>query len=374
MNKLFLLFAIISFFITSCKNAKVEKESTNIKVESPKYAKLFNIERHEGYKYLNVLNNEEKTIYRLLIADNKKSIPTGNKADFILNKPINNVGILSSTHIGFLNAIEKAHLIHSSTNPQRIYDSTLYKKYKTGNIVNIGDAMSTNVEQILALHPDIIFYTGYEHNKNTQRLLQKAGIAYIPIVEWKENTILGRTEWIKFFGELFSERTKSDSIFIQTEKRYNRLKKRTQNIANKPSVLYGNNFKGTWYMPGGRSYMAQILKDAGANYYFKNDTTNGSLHMSIESVIDLMQDADFWLSPSANNMKELGKADKHYNIFKAFQTGRVYNYTERLNESGFNDYWESGVMNPDIILSDIIHILHPNLLNNYKLYYYKQLP
>ena len=160
----------------------------------------------------------------------------------------------------------------------------------------------------------------------------------------------------------------------EIEKRYNFLKDKTQNLTNKPTILYGNNFKGSWYMPGGKSYMAQILNDAGANYYFRNDTTKGTLHMSIESVIDIMQDSDYWLSPSANSMKELKNADKHYKIFKAFKTGKVFNYTERVNANGFNDYWESGVMNPDIILSDIIHILHPDLLEDYKLYYYKQLP
>jgi iron complex transport system substrate-binding protein len=374
MNRIYLLTIFVFLFCASCNSKKVKQNKENGKIECLKYAKLFNIEKHKGYKYINVLNNDGKTIYKLLIADNNKQLPQNNNADFVLKKAINNIGILSSTHIGFLNNINKAHLIQSSTNPQRIYDSTLFNKYKEGKIINIGDAMTTNVEQILALRPDVVFYTGYEQNKNTKRLLEKAGIAYVPIVEWKEQTILGRTEWIKFFGELFNKRTKSDSVFNQVVKRYNNLKKKTQNLTNKPTILYGNNFKGTWYMPGGKSYMAQILNDAGANYYFKNDTTKGSLHLSIESVIDIMQNADYWLSPSANTMKELEKADKHYKIFKAFKNGNVFNYTARVNTNGFNDYWESGVMNPDIILSDIIHILHPELSENYKLYYYKQLP
>ena len=374
MNKIYLLTIILFLFASSCKPKKLKQDISKGQLDSMGYAKLFNIERYKDYKYINILNNEGNTIYKLLIPYNSKNIPTNHNADFVLNKEITNIGILSSTHIGYLNSINKAHLIGSSTNPKRIYDSTLYNKYHNGEIISIGDAMKTNVEQILALRPDIVFYTGYEQNQNTKRLIEKAGIAYIPIVEWKELTILGRTEWIKLFGEIFNERSQSDSIFSQIEKRYNFLKDKTQNLTNKPTILYGNNFKGSWYMPGGKSYMAQILNDAGANYYFRNDTTKGTLHMSIESVIDIMQNSDYWLSPSANSMKELKNADKHYKIFKAFKTGKVFNYTERVNANGFNDYWESGVMNPDIILSDIIHILHPDLLEDYKLYYYKQLP
>lgn len=361
------------FTCTSCVKKKTKNTLHNEKVESMEYAKLFNIERHKDYKSINILNNKEETIYKILIS--KPNIKVNeNNSNFVIDKAIKNIGVLSSTHIGFLNNINKAHLINACTNPQRIYDTILLKKYKEGKISNIGDAMNTNIEKILDVNPDVIFNTGYEHNKKTQKLLHKANIAYIPIIEWKETTILGRTEWIKFFGELLNEREKADSVFKQVKERYNKLKSKTRNIDNKPTVLYGSNFKGTWYMPGGRSYMAQILNDAGANYYFKNDTTKGTLHMSIESVINLMQNANYWLSPSANSLKELSKADKHYNIFNAFKKGNVYNYNARVNENGFNDYWESGVMNPDIILSDIIHILHPKLLDNYKLYYYKQLP
>lgn len=373
MNRLYILSLILLVLTVSCKNKSQKQTVATGDIEYLQYAKLFNIEKHEGYKYINVLDKSGKNIYRLLIADENIEVPKDNKADFVINKEINKVGILSSTHIGYLKAIGKTDLINSSTNPDRIYDSTLFARYSKGEIVSIGGAMKTNVEQILAIKPDIVFYTGFEQSQKTKKLLERAGIAYIPVTEWKEESIFGRTEWVKLFGEIFNQRHKADSTFNEIVKRYNTLKEKTRGLKSNPSVLYGNNFKGTWYMPGGKSYMAQILCDAGADYHFKKDSSSTSLHLSIEYVIDILKDADFWLAPSANSLEELKKKDKHYSVFKPLKNAKVYNYTARMNVNGFNDYWESGVMNPDIILSDIIHILHPDLLENYKLYYYKQL-
>ncbi len=373
MNNIYILSFICLLFAISCKNNTNKKNITTGDVEHPQYAKLFNIEKHDRYKYINVLDQNGENIYRLIVANENGCVPKDNNADFVISKKITNIGILSSTNIGYLKAIGKADLIRSSTNPKRIYDSTLFSGFQNGDIANIGDEMKTNVEKILDLKPDIVFHTGFEQNSKIENLLHKAGIAYVPIIEWKEENIFGRTEWVKLFGEIFNQRHKADSTFNEKVKRYNILKKKTKELKNKPSILYGNNFKGTWHMPGGKSYVAQILRDAGSNYHFINDTTRGTLHLSIEYVIDILKDADYWLAPSANSINELKSKDKHYSIFKALKQNKVYNYTARVNKNGYNDYWESGVMNPDIILSDIIYILHPYLLDNYKPFYYKQL-
>ena len=264
-------------------------------------------------------------------------------------------------------------LITGSSNPYRFYNKKLLQKYDEGKIVNIGDDMKCNIESMMALKPDVVFTTGYEYNYNLKNVLLKANIPFIPVSEWKESSILGRTEWVKFFAQFFNKEAKADSLFNTLRTNYNNLKKFTSEIKYKPSILWGSNFKGTWYMPGGKSYMGQMFVDAGANYYFKNDTTRGSIHMNIENVIESMQNADYWLSPSAYSIDEIKQQDKHYHIFKALKENKVFNYNKRMNPMGFNDYWESGIMHPDIILKDIIHILHPDLFKDYEMYYFQKL-
>ena len=46
-------------------------------------------------------------------------------------------------------------------------------------------------------------------------------------------------------------------------------------------------------------------------------------------------------------------------------------YSERFTMSS-NDYWESAVVNPDIVLRDLIKIFHPELVEE-PFVYYKQL-
>lgn len=65
--------------------------------------------------------------------------------------------------------------------------------------------------------------------------------------------------------------------------------------------------------------------------------------------------------------------DNRYANFAAVKTGNVYNNNARINNSGGNDYWESGTSNPDIVLSDLIKILHPEILPNHQLVYYRKL-
>jgi len=368
---LYILFAAI-VLLSACKSS-VKKDDIKGKHITFDHAKLFDIHKTDDYSFVRMFKQNGDIFHTVLIVKNKKAknLP---KADFTVNTPLKSVAILSSTHIGYLESLGMEDLITGASNPYRFYNKKLFKKYEEGKIVNIGDDMKCNIESMIALKPDVIFTTGYEYNYNLKKILLKAGIPFIPISEWKESTILGRTEWIKLFAQFFNKEAKADSLFNTLKTNYNQLKSLTKNIEHKPTILWGSNFKGTWYMPGGKSYMGQMLVDAGADYKFKNDTTKGSIHMNIENVIEGMKDADYWLSPSAYSIEELKKQDKHYHIFKALKDKNVFNYDKRMNCKGFNDYWESGIMHPDVILKDIIHILHPSLFKGYELYYFRKLP
>lgn len=126
-------------------------------------------------------------------------------------------------------------------------------------------------------------------------------------------------------------------------------------------------------MPGGNSYVAKLIIDAGGDYFYKNESSKGSIPLSFEVVLDNMVDADFWFGPRAASLKELKMMDERYTLFKAFKEGRVYTQDNRVSETGGNDYWESGVARPDVILKDILKIFHPELLPEHELFYYRKL-
>ena len=187
-----------------------------------------------------------------------------------------------------------------------------------------------------------------------------------------ESSLLGRAEWIKFIGAFFNREAKADSVFRTIEMNYFKMINIGQKAPRHPSVLIGMPFKGTWHMSGGRSYMARLLEDAGADYYWKNDTTRGSIPLSFEVVLDKQQDCDFWFEVNAQTREEILVKDPRYGLFKAWKNNNLYNNKRRMNENGGNDYWQSGVLHPDLILADLIHILHPELLPDHTLYYFQK--
>lgn len=190
-----------------------------------------------------------------------------------------------------------------------------------------------------------------------------------------EDTPLGRSEWLKFTALFFNKDEQAETIFSEIADKYERVAQKAKSVKNRPIVFVGFNFKGTWYMPGGKSYVAKYLADAGANYLWSDDKSSGSLPLSFEVVLERAANADYWLnfSQSWNKLKDLVVEDNRYADFKAMKIGNLYNNNARVNENGGNDYWEGGISNPDMVLSDLIKILYPEMLPNHKLFYYHQL-
>ena len=137
--------------------------------------------------------------------------------------------------------------------------------------------------------------------------------------------------------------------------------------------MSGSNFRGTWYMPGGRNFMAQLFSDAGGNYFYANDTTVGSLPLSFEKVLKNFSESDVWLNCNYASLSELLKADPKHALFRPVKLQQVYNFNKRMLPSGANDFWESAVAHPDLLLKDVIFILHPELLPGYETFYAQKL-
>ena len=84
--------------------------------------------------------------------------------------------------------------------------------------------------------------------------------------------------------------------------------------------------------------------------------------------------ADFWLNVGyVDSRADIAARDVRYKAFRPFRQSTIFNNNKRVNDLGANDYWESGAVNPHLILADLIRILHPELLPDHELVYYKQL-
>ena len=287
--------------------------------------------------------------------------------------PLKTLASTSVTHLEFLSLLDEIQTITGVCSPALIYNPELQKNIQAGKITDLGDAFSLNVEKTLVLKPEALMTSGFNQADAAAQRIGQAGIPVIFNNEWMETSLLGRAEWIKFVAVFYNKEQLADSIFTDIEKRYNELKDRALKVKKKPKVMSGNNFRGTWYMPAGQSFMGQLFRDAGGDYFYANDTTTGSLPLNVETVLKNFAETDVWLNVNFSTIDELIKTDSKHEFFHPVITRQVYNFNKRLLPSSANDFWESAVARPDLLLGDVIAILHPELLPDYEFVYAEKL-
>ena len=215
--------------------------------------------------------------------------------------------------------------------------------------------------------------TAYNADDANSLRMKQTGLNIIYNIEWQEPSILGRAEWIKFISIFFNKLDVADSIFNDVKQQYLEAKELAMQAKYKPTIFSGQDYRGTWSMAGGKSYTAQLFRDANALYYYENDSTTTSIPSTIEQALLNFSDKDIWIGTQASTLNELTEQNSKYSLFKAYKNGEVYNINKRMNENGGNDYWESAIIRPDLLLKDMIKVCHPELLNDYELTYIDKL-
>lgn len=300
------------------------------------------------------------------------SIPSGLNA-MVIPSGCRRIAISSTTHAGFLVALRQVDRLVGSTNPERLFDDKLAKRYRDGNLLNLGRDMDFNQEALLDAEPDLILQTAFEGQLAKDKALTATGIPILYMQEWMETSPLGRAEWIKVMGLITGEIQGADSLFKLIEEEYQGLCRLIGPNTPRIKVLSGNNFKGTWFIPGGLNFMTLFFKDAGMTHPWDTTGIQGSLALSFETVFDELADADVWIGINAGTGAELTAMNSRYELFEAFKNRRVYTVSGRENRFGNNDFWESGVVFPNRILADLIYIAHPMILPDHQLLYYRKL-
>ena len=243
-----------------------------------------------------------------------------------------------------------------------------------GKIQELGNNETLNTEMVLALHPDVIIGFGIDHENSSYDLFKKANIPVVFNGDWTEETPLGKAEWIKFFGVLLNKQREADSIFTEIETSYLKIKQMATKAISKPTVLSGALYKDVWYLPKGDSWAAQFIEDANGSYLYNKSSGNGSLSLSLEDVLEKGKEADIWVAPSQfTSYEEMKQANSHYKQFKAFQDKQVYTFANTKGASGGLLYYELAPQRPDLVLKDLVHFFHPEILPKHNPYLFTPL-
>lgn len=287
--------------------------------------------------------------------------------------PFKKIIFLNASLIGYVAELGAEENIVGVSSPEYIFSDKIQKLLAEGKIQNVGNEQKYNVEKIIALKPDAIFTNRIESFQNTYDLLKKNGIEVIFLDEYLEQDPLEKMDYLRVFGKLLGMDKGASTRSGEIRSAYLHLKEMAAKLKEKPTVLANEMYGNQWFMPGGRTFSARFIADAGGNYILKDNPEEKAVPMSFEEVFTKSESAKFWVNIGSHQSKsELLAVNPNYAKMKVFQSGKLYAVTAK-EKGKANDYFESGVVRADLVLKDYIKIFHPEILPDYPLTYMKEL-
>ena len=369
----FILYAIVWCMCACGTSSNID--DYNLAVYTPTYATGFRIVGAEGKQstIIRVTNpwqsaNDVETM--LFIARAGEKAPAGFRGQ-VLQGDAKRVVCMSSSHIAMLDAIGAVESVVGVSGKDFI--SNPYIVANRHSIADVGYDGNINFELLVAQRPDIVLLYGVTGACTMQSKLDELGISYIYIGEYVEEDPLGKTEWLIAIAEIVGCREQGIAYFSQVPQRYNHLQSMAAVATSpQPKVMLNTPYADSWFMPSTTSYLARLIADAGGDYIYKKNTSNHSVPIDIEEAALLTTEADIWLHvEGVSSLQDLRQQYPKFAKMPCVQRGEVYNCDKRKVTGGGNDYWESGVVQPDVILRDLIKVFHPELISEELVYYRK---
>ena len=371
-------FALLNLlFLIGCKT---NNENANNKIlavaNSVKYAKGLELYHYQGFTVMKVTKPwPEATIgFTYILKEKDGIVPDSLKQFPVISIPIQSIVVTSTTHIPALEMLDVQNTLIGFPSTNFISSTKTRKRIDAGEVREVGVNESLNTEILIDMKPDAIVTFGINNNNSTIDNLKKSGLNVLINGDWTEQSPLGKAEWIKFFGALYDLNTKANTLFNSIESNYNSALALAKKTTVKPTVLSGAIYQDQWYVPQGESWASLFLKDAKANYLWKDSKGFGSLNLPFEKVFEKGQNAEFWIAPGDfSSLKQMSDSNTHYAEFASFKNKKVYSYAVNKGPKGGIVYFELASTRPDLVLKDLIKIIHPELLPKYSPFFFKKL-
>lgn len=299
------------------------------------------------------------------------SSPTGIPEDYILiETPVRSVICMTSLQLSNFIKLRAQDFVAGITSTRHLFNEEMNRRIKDGKTAKIGIEGNFDSEVIMAINPDVIFISPFK--RGGYDAMRDAGIPLVPHLGYKENTPLGQAEWVKFIGLLIGREEQANNEFAAIEKRYNELKEQASTSLQRPVVFSGEMRGGNWYAVGGKSFLAQLFEDAGADYFLKDNTSSGGVTLDFETVYSQAENAQYWRIVNSHNGEftydALRSEDSRYVDFRAFREKGIVYCNMRTTP-----FYESMPVEPEVVLADFIHAFHPEILPEHTPRYYELL-
>ncbi|WP_430613495.1 ABC transporter substrate-binding protein [Flavobacterium sp. JP2137] len=376
MKKLFAGICVLFLLLTIGCKRQGETKTAAVVGNSIEYADGFELYEYENFTLLKVTRPWPGATKDLVyvLRRGTAALPDSLSKYPAISVPIQSVLVTSTTHLPALEILDEVAALKGFPGLDYISSEVVRKRIDAGGIREIGQNESLNTEIVLEMQPDALVAFGMDENNAVLNTLEQSGISVVYNGDWAEQTPLGKAEWIKFFGALFDKSDRATTTFKTIEKDYLDALAAVGNIDQKPDVLSGAMYQDVWYLPQGQSWAAVFFKDAQANYLWKASEGTGSLALSFEAVFDRAQSAALWINPAQyESLDQLKKANPHYANFEAFKNKQVYSFAGKKGRTGGVLFYELGPTRPDLVLKDLISIIHPHVFPDYQRSFYERL-
>lgn len=335
----------------------------------------------------------------------------GSRDTISISQPLGRLIVTSTSYIGFLDAVGADSVIVGVSGGEYVCDSSVTAGLSNGTVVDIGYDASPDYEKIMALKPDMLLtYSVSPVKSQFFSKLESLGIKTFIVNEHLERHPLARAAYIRLFGALTGNMAAADSVLKVVSENYISLRDSVQgglgandayasdkgelnagdekqgsggtegNTPKPRKILVNIPYKDQWFVPGQESYLTTLFKDAGGEILGAKAGSSVSGQISVETAYSLSKEADLWMNVGwCQTLEQLLSVNPLFEDFlrniqrnasaigysgtKGCATNScdtsasvVWNDNNRLNPNGGNDFWESGVVRPDLLLRDLIGI------------------
>ncbi len=294
----------------------------------------------------------------------------------VIEIPVRRLSLMGTPMAAMAGVLGVADRVVTVDEPDNYSTAGVVARVKSGDIKRSGYAGSANLEVLVAAKPDMVWSNGSGSSTDGLDRMRAANLPVVVAADQMERTPLGRAEWVKFLSVFTNTEGIATSQWSSWASAYRSLAARAAATTSRPGVISGSMFQGTWFMPGGQSFPAQLIRDAGGSYAWSGDSSTGSLALDFETVFDRAYDAQFWFNAgfSWSTLRDARAEDSRYARLLPFQAANAFANDLRVNATGGSDFFETAVIRPDLVLADLVSVLHPELLPNHQLVFYRRLP
>lgn len=334
-----------------------------------------------SYKVVEVttLAGEEPQRYVLLQCGADEPELTGDLRNAqLIEVPVKSAITLTTTNLPHFTELDATETVTGVGVAAFVATPEILERTKSGDIKEFAGAEGQpKQEAIIGEQPDLLVMDAFgETIVEDANRFADAGVPTVLNADFNEQELLGRAEWLKFTSLFLNAEATATEVFDEIAGEYERVAAAAAEADETPTVFANTPFEGTWFTPGGKSFFASAVRDANGKYVFEKDKSTFSLELDIETVLDKAGDADIWLQAGSvqGTLKDLAKTDPRFKEFAAFKNGQVWAYDKALSPGGGNAYFETGYTRADVVLSDLVKILHPEVLPDHELVYFGQVP